>query len=185
MIALLAIAACDRPPYAGGGLGMFDESPPPEPLTTPTWSHDGEAPGFDPNHDPQPCWSCHAEDRQIEASGHFANPADERTSWDCGPCHTLVAWDDATRLHPVRTPHGTYDRLVPTDPAQWIVSCVPCHPDPDDYRQFACVDCHSAIDAAEGSSFLPHQTPVLDAAEADRACLTCHPAGDLLRTEAM
>lgn len=125
-------------------------------------------PAAEPAHAPVVtlCWTCHP-----APAGHY--PA-----WDCGPCHGLARWDDAL-VHAVRTPHGTVDHLVPTDPSVWVYACADCHP--DDLDRYTCAACHAAIDAAEGKAFLPHQGPTLDPVEADAACLDCHPAAEMLR----
>jgi hypothetical protein len=125
------------------------------------------------------CWDCHELGAENEArpEGHFQDPNgfDRTFWWDCGPCHTTTSWaDDAlfVPLHPVRTPHGTHEKLENRNPTdEWVVACADCHPVPGDYRQFVCDDCHAEL-WERGHKYLTEASP-------DTLCYGgCHPIGD-------
>ncbi|HHO53094.1 MAG TPA: hypothetical protein ENK18_20025 [Deltaproteobacteria bacterium] len=96
------------------------------------------------------CWNCHEADRK--AGGHYAqegDPLDPVYRWDCGPCHTPVAWDTDFFFHGPRVPHGTLLAIETTGTG------LPCSPTPDNTWQHDCKGCH------------PVNT-------AEFVCLTCH-----------
>jgi hypothetical protein len=116
----------------------------------------------------QLCWDCHEGERSEPT--HYADPANPVKSWDCGPCHTVGAWDEAPYAHPARTPHGTYVGILEQPPESWVVACTTCHP--VELTAFDCSTCHLDI--------YPHYDPALEAGPtADASCLGCHIAADL------
>ncbi|MEQ1504914.1 MAG: hypothetical protein ABMB14_21965, partial [Myxococcota bacterium] len=123
------------------------------------------------------CWDCHADERPTEEV-HWNN-ADIPIRYDCGPCHTLDAWDDPRWFEPehrFRSPHGGYDQQFPTDPDDWVIACADCHPDyPSSLTRVLCWDCHDDL-------IVPHKgfdfSPTSDVG----ICIGCHPTGDTYNT---
>ncbi len=117
------------------------------------------------------CWDCHEKDRKDPT--HYADPADQAKSWDCGPCHATTTWTDDLYVHPARTPHATHAAGTLRDEGTWVVACADCHP--ASLKAFDCQTCHQAIftpphygDCASGPSEI-----------CNAACLGCHRNGDL------
>jgi hypothetical protein len=122
----------------------------------------------------QLCWDCHEAERSEPT--HYADPVTPTKSWDCGPCHTVNAWDEAPYVHPARTPHGTHvgRAEVEQPPEEWVVACTSCHPVA--LTAFDCSTCHLAI--------FPHpysEDTVAPGPTADATCMNagCHESADL------
>ncbi|MEQ1503520.1 MAG: hypothetical protein ABMB14_14885 [Myxococcota bacterium] len=122
------------------------------------------------------CWTCHADERPDDALrwDHWNN-IDIRIRYDCGPCHTLDAWDNPLWFDPehlFRSPHGGYDQQFPTDTDEWAIACVDCHPDyPASLTKVVCYDCHQDL-------IVPHKGFDFDENSDVQRCLGCHPTGD-------
>lgn len=98
------------------------------------------------------CASCHEQDRP---NGHFAGP--------CEDCHVVADWEDAEFDH---------DPWFPV-PHRGVDDCVDCHPNPNDYDIFTCIDCHEH----RASEMNDEHDDVGGYEYNSGACYQCHPRG--------
>ena len=130
---------------------------------------------------PQDCFSCHEQDDAH--GGDFGH--------QCGGCHSVDGWADATFDHsqtgfPLTGAHlqvacdtcheGGAFSGTPTD-------CVSCHPQPDFHkdafgdRSTQCADCHTAEAWTPAEFDEAHAAFPIDHGREERqpTCMTCHP----------
>ncbi len=127
--------------------------------TTRTWkganfSHAGITSG---------CIDCHASDyANTSQPPHASNGI----GMSCEGCHTTRTWGDGTFTHPqfpITSGHHNH------------ISCQECHPAPNSFRQFACINCHEHSPSQTNG----HHNGVRGYSYTSPACYDCHPDGQV------
>lgn len=114
---------------------------------------------------PNTCVGCHQDDYNgttspSHSSAHFPT--------DCETCHTQTSWTPSTFDH-----DNLYFPIYSGKHRGEWTTCADCHPNPSNYAQFTCIDCHE------------HNQPDMDDEHSgvpgyqynSIACYTCHPTG--------
>lgn len=130
----------------------------------------------------QDCYSCHFNDDSHEA----------RFGTDCGACHTVEGWENATFDHdrstfPLNGAHASVACEACHTTGQFTglsTECVACHADPEFHLgafNTSCADCHSTAAWLPASFNLSHPEPRVDeegtgANHGYTTCRTCHPS---------
>jgi len=105
---------------------------------------------------PRTCIGCHRAARDRASPSHAGFPD------ACTDCHGQDAWRPATFRHRrFRVPH------------RGVRDCVDCHPDPADFGNFTCTDCH----AHRRASMDGEHRGVRNYRYESRACYGCHSRG--------
>lgn len=122
---------------------------------------DGDFSGLSPD-----CFSCHEQDYLATNS---PNHQQLMLSTECTQCHTTnPGWKPAD--------FSEHDNIFPIysgeHNGEWS-SCTDCHPNPANYSQFTCIDCH---EHNQGDMDEEHQG-IGGYLYNSAACLECHPTG--------
>jgi hypothetical protein len=120
----------------------------------------GLEPIFTPT-SPEDCLACHLGDFQREHSGS-GYPA------TCLTCHAVTTWDGASFDH-----DGDFFPIYSgTHNGRWD-TCQTCHPSPDDFGVFTCLNCHEHNKASTDNDHDEVGGYVYESGQ----CLSCHPTG--------
>lgn len=113
---------------------------------------------------PTACVSCHQADYDAATD---PNHRQAQFATDCASCHTTTVWTSATF-----TNHDAqyFPIYAGAHRGRWT-SCSTCHVNPNDYRQFDCLSCHTQAQTTS------HHSGVNGYTYDSPSCYHCHPRG--------
>ncbi len=115
---------------------------------------------------PTNCFACHEQDYNdaIEPKHQTANFPNT-----CEDCHTPKAWTPADWDHD----NQYFPIYSGKHRGEWD-NCIDCHVNPEDYKQFECINCHEHRQSKMDNEHDDERDYVWES----HACYSCHPDGD-------
>lgn len=117
------------------------------------------------NNTPNTCVGCHLSNYQ-----NTTNPNHQAAGFPvtCETCHTENSWQPSTFNHDVQY----FPIFTGTHAGEWN-QCTDCHPNPNNFSVFTCIDCHEHRQSRMDNK----HRDVPGYVYSSPACLACHPDG--------